>query len=216
MKLQLALDTLSIEESIDLLKRCEKWIDIIEVGTPMLIEYGLDAVRILKKTFPNHLVLADAKIMDAGELEAELCFKATADIVTVLGVSHLTTIKNAVKAAKKYNKEIMIDMIDVENIEEKTKLIDEVGVNYICVHTAFDLQQENSEPLEELDLVNEIIKHSKSAVAGGVKLTTIKDVIRHNPDVVVVGGGITNQQEPEIIAKQIKEIMEANAWMLMK
>lgn len=210
MKLQLALDTLTIDQSITLLKQCEKWIDIIEVGTPMLIEYGLEAVKALKREFPDHTILADAKIMDAGDLEADICFKAGADIVTVLGVSHLTTIKNAVKAAKRHNKLIMVDMIDVENIEEKTVLIDAVGVDYICVHTAFDLQQDTSEPLEELDIVNRVIHNSKSAVAGGVKLDTIRDVIKHSPDVVVVGGGITNQAEPAKFAQKIKEIMKEN------
>lgn len=207
MKLQLALDTLSIDQSVALLKKCEDWVDIIEVGTPMLIEYGLETVRVLKKEFPNHLILADAKIMDAGDLEADICFKAGADIVTVLGASHLTTIKNTVKAAERHHKQIMVDMIDVENIAEKTKLVDEAGVDFICVHTAFDLQQENSEPLEELDVVNSIIKHSQSAVAGGVKLETIRDVIRHNPEVIVVGGGITNRENPEKVAQQIQEIM---------
>lgn len=210
MKLQLALDTLTIDQSIALLKQCEQWIDIIEVGTPMLIEYGLEAVKVLKKEFPKHTILADAKIMDAGDLEADICFRAGADIVTVLGVSHLTTIKNTVIAAKRHNKLIMVDMIDVENIEEKTVLIDSVGVDYICVHTAFDLQQENSEPLEELDIVNKAIKKSKSAVAGGVKLNTIRDVIKHNPEIIVVGGGITNQEEPGEYAKKIKEIMKEN------
>ena len=208
MKLQLALDTTTIDEAVELVKKTEKWIDIIEIGTPMLIEYGVEAVRIMKKSFPNHLVLADAKIMDAGELEASMCFKAGADIVTVLGVSHLTTIANTVKAAKAVNKMVMVDMIDVENLVEKTKAIDALGVDYICVHTAFDLQGEKAEPMEELMEVNRIISKSQSAVAGGVKLTTIKKVVGCDPEVIVVGGGITNQEDPAKTAQAIKEAME--------
>lgn len=208
MKLQLALDTSTIEEAVNLVKETENWVDIIEVGTPMLIEYGLEAVRIMKKNFPHHLVLADAKIMDAGELEASMCFKAGADIVTVLGVSHLTTIKNTVKAAKAANGMIMVDMIDVEHLSEKTKAIDALGVNYICVHTAFDLQDVKAEPMEELLEVNEIITHSQSAVAGGVKIATITKVVACSPEVIVVGGGITNQENPATVAQAIKEAME--------
>jgi 3-hexulose-6-phosphate synthase len=208
MKLQLALDTVNVEEAIALMEQCQEWVDIIEIGTPMLIEYGLDAVRKVKKAFPNHLVLADAKIMDAGDLEATMCFRAGADIVTVLGVSHPTTIANTVKAAQKYGKMMMVDMIDVEEISEKTKVIDELGVDYICVHTAFDLQGERSEPLAELKIVNQIINNSKSAVAGGVKLSTIRGVVACKPDVIVVGGGITNQEDPAKTAQLIKEIME--------
>lgn len=208
MKLQLALDTTTIEEAVELVKKTQEWVDIIEIGTPMLIEYGLDAVRIMKGAFPNHLVLADAKIMDAGELEASMCFKAGADIVTVLGVSHLVTIQNTVKAAKAANRMVMVDMIDVENLAEKTKAIDAVGVDYICVHTAFDQQDVKSEPMEELLEVNKIISNSKSAVAGGVKLATIKNVVACSPEVIVVGGGITNQDNPAKTAQAIKEAME--------
>jgi 3-hexulose-6-phosphate synthase len=208
MKLQLALDTVNVEEAIALMEKCQEWVDIIEIGTPMLIEYGLEAVRRVKEAFPEHLVLADAKIMDAGELEATMCFRAGADIVTVLGVSHPTTIANTVKAAKMHGKMMMVDMIDVERIAEKTKLIDEIGVDYICVHTAFDLQGEQSEPLAELKIVNQIIKNSKSAVAGGVKLSTVRGVVAYKPEVIVVGGGITNQENPAEVAQQIKEIME--------
>jgi 3-hexulose-6-phosphate synthase len=208
MKLQLALDTTTLEEALDLVQQTKEWVDIIEIGTPMLIEYGLEAVRMMKKNFPNHCVLADAKIMDAGELEASMCFKAGADIVTVLGASHLTTIKNTVKAAKAVNKKVMVDMIDVEHLTKKTKAIDECGVDYICVHTAFDLQGEKEEPMEELREVNSIITQSKSAVAGGVKLATIKKVVANNPEVIVVGGGITNQQDPAKTAQAIKEAME--------
>ncbi len=208
MKLQLALDTVNVEEAILMMHQCQKWVDIIEIGTPMLIEYGLDAVRKMKQEFPEHLVLADAKIMDAGELEANMCFLAGADIVTVLGVSHPTTIANTVKAATKHGKMIMVDMIDVEDIKAKTKLIDKLGVDFICVHTAFDLQGEQSEPLAELEIVNQVINKSKSAVAGGVKLATIENVVSYKPDVIVVGGGITNQDEPAKAAQRIKEIME--------
>lgn len=207
MKLQLALDTTTIDEAVALVRQTEKWVDIIEIGTPMLIEYGLEAVRVMKKNFPNHTVLADAKIMDAGELEAAMCFKAGADIVTVLGVSHLTTIENTVKAAKAAHGKVMVDMIDVENLKSKTKAIDELGVDYICVHTAFDLQAEKSEPMEELVEVNNIIVNSQSAVAGGVKLATIERVVACNPEVIVVGGGITNQEDPALTAQAIKEAM---------
>lgn len=210
MKLQLALDTTTLEEALELVKKTQQWVDIIEIGTPMLIEYGLEAVRVMKKRFPNHLVLADAKIMDAGELEAAMCFKAGADIVTVLGVSHLTTIKNTVKAAKDVNKMIMVDMIDVTDLQDKTLAIDKLGVDYVCVHTAFDLQGENEEPMEELKEVNRLIKNSQSAVAGGVKLSTVDKVAKAKPGVVVVGGGITNQQDPAKTAQAIKEIMEEN------
>ena len=70
MKLQIALDTLTINECIELLDDVKDYVDIIEVGTPFLLEEGNKPVRIFKERYPNLKILADTKIMDAGELEA--------------------------------------------------------------------------------------------------------------------------------------------------
>ena len=48
MKLQAALDTLTLNECIDLLEETEGFIDIAEVGTPFVIEEGMVPVKELK------------------------------------------------------------------------------------------------------------------------------------------------------------------------
>ena len=72
MELQLALDDMTLDEALALVKSVQAHVDIIEVGTPMVMEYGMAPVRELKKLFPDKKVLADLKIMDAGEYEAEV------------------------------------------------------------------------------------------------------------------------------------------------
>lgn len=109
MKLQAALDTLTTEQCIDLLNQTGHAVDIAEVGTPFIIEQGMNPVRTFKKLFPHIEVLADAKIMDAGEFEADKCFDAGADIVTVLGVSYDETIEGVVRSARKHNTQIIHD-----------------------------------------------------------------------------------------------------------
>ena len=207
MKLQLALDTLTLENCLDLVEQLKSHINIIEIGTPVLLEYGLHAVSKMKERFPELEVLADAKIMDAGEYEASQCFKAGADIVTVLGVSHNTTIEGVVKAAKTYRRKVMVDMIDVLDLRQRAIDIDRLGVDYICVHTAFDLQFSGANPLAELEVVLSVIKYAEAGVAGGVKLATIDAIAALNPAVIVVGGGITNQPDPILTAKTLKERM---------
>lgn len=67
MKLQVALDTLTLEDCLTLLEETKGSVDIAEVGTPFIIEEGMRPVREFKKHFPDIEVLADAKIMDAAE-----------------------------------------------------------------------------------------------------------------------------------------------------
>ena len=64
MKLQLALDLVDIPGAIEVVKEVQDHIDVVEIGTPVVINEGLKAVKEVKASFPNLNVLADLKIMD--------------------------------------------------------------------------------------------------------------------------------------------------------
>lgn len=207
MKLQLALDIVDLQGAKNILDEVGDAIDIVEVGTPFVIKEGLKAVEEIKKKFPHLIVLADLKIMDAGEHEAKIAFEAGADIVTVLGVSDDATISGAVNAAKIHCKYVMADMIGVKELEQRAIEIDKMGVDYICVHTATDVQSTGKNPLEELQRVKHVLKNARIAVAGGVNLENIESIVRERPDVVVVGGGITGKPDKKKTALALKEAM---------
>ncbi len=69
MELQLALDLVNISQAKEVVKEVEEHIDIVEIGTPVVINEGLCAVKEIKEAFPNLKVLADLKIMDAAGYE---------------------------------------------------------------------------------------------------------------------------------------------------
>jgi 3-hexulose-6-phosphate synthase len=92
MKFQFAMDIFDIQTCLVYLEKIAGEINIIEIGTPMLLRFGLDAITTVKKTYPNHEVLADIKIMDGGELEAQYAFDAGADIVVVMGITNIETV----------------------------------------------------------------------------------------------------------------------------
>ena len=95
----------------------------------------------------------------------------------------------------------MIDMIAVKNLVERAKEIDAMGVDYICVHTAFDVQKSGKDPLDELKMINKVICNAKSAVAGGVKLSTIDEIVEEGAEIIVVGGAICNAENKSETAK---------------
>jgi len=82
MKLQVAFDIQHSDEVLKLVEVNGDLIDIVEIGTPLIIKEGLKSVQKIKKEYPNQTVLADLKIMDAGLLEAQIGFDAGADIVS--------------------------------------------------------------------------------------------------------------------------------------
>ena len=128
--------------------------------------------------------------------------------MTVLGVAHDSTIAGVIKAAKAYGKQVLVDMIDVHDIQTRALEIEKLGADFLCVHTAFDIQSTGVNPLDELRLINAVLTVKKAAVAGGVKVATVGDIVKEKPEIIVVGGGITSQSDPAVAAKRIKEIME--------
>ena len=94
MKLQVAFDIQHSDEVLKLVEVNGDLIDIVEIGTPLIIKEGLKSVQKIKKEYPNQTVLADLKIMDAGLLEAQIGFDAGADIVSVLGLASKKTLSS--------------------------------------------------------------------------------------------------------------------------
>lgn len=195
-----------MEEAVDTVRRLYDRIDIIEVGTPMIFDYGLKCVGEMKKLFPQKIVLADMKIMDAGQQETGMAVKMGADIITVMGAANNLTIEMAVEAAHKGGKKIMVDLLGVDQIERKAIALEDMGVDYICVHTAFDMKQESDRPIEELERVKRVIRSGRTAIAGGITLKELDAVMAGAPDVVIVGGGILNSADLVETADQFYKV----------
>lgn len=207
MELQLAIDLLNKEDAAELANKVKDYVDIVEIGTPIIYNEGLPAVKHMADNISNVKVLADMKIMDAADYEVSQAIKFGADVITILGVAEDASIKAAIEEAHKNNKQLLVDMIAVQDLEN-AKELDEMGADYIAVHTGYDLQAEGQSPLESLRTVKSVIKNSKVAVAGGIKPDTIKDIVAESPDLVIVGGGIANADDPVEAAKLCRAAIE--------
>lgn len=190
MKLQIALDMVGLDEAVAILNQVGDFVDIVEVGTPWILQDGLKTVAELKKRFPRLDILADLKIIDAGKHEAAAGFAAGADIVTVMGVGYDETIAGALAAAKEYGGDVMVDLLATPDPATRAQQMQAMGVRYVCVHTAFDLQAAH-DPLEELASVSHAVNAVGVAVAGGVKTATIPEIVKYKPSIVIVGGALT-------------------------
>lgn len=196
MKLQLAIDELSLEQALTQVDKLKQYIDIVEIGTPFLIDAGRKAVEQMKRKFPELEILCDAKIMDAGAYEAQLAYDVGADYVTVLGITDDLTINGCVEQAKKQGRKVMVDMICVKDFATRIPVLEELGVDVIAVHTGADQQQAGRTPIEDLIEMKKYVKKAQIAVAGGINSKTVEDYIALQPDIVIVGSGILNVADP--------------------
>ena len=209
MKLQIALDDITLEDALDLVGRVRDYIDIVEIGTPLIYRCGMEAVRAMKARFPDREVLADMKIMDSGIYETEEAMAAGADYVTVLGLAEDATIRHCVDTAKRYGKQVVVDMLCVPDMPARIRELEALGVRGLAVHTGVDQQAAGRTPLEDLKLMSRCARAAKISVAGGIKPETVKDYMAYRPEVLIVGGGICHAKDPVAAARAIARQMRA-------
>lgn len=209
MKLQLALDDVSFDDAIGLVEAVQGWVDIVEVGTPFIIEEGMRPVRALRQRFPSLEILADTKIMDAGAYEAGQAFAAGADYVTVLGVTDLLTVQGCLDAAKRYERAVVVDMICVTDAAQRIAQLEAAGASALAVHTGVDQQAAGRTPLDDLALFRSVATVSTISVAGGIGIDDVARCSALGADVIVVGGGICHAADPVATAKAFHSAIRA-------
>ena len=203
-KLQVAIDLLTTEAALELAGKVAPYVDIIELGTPLIKAEGLKVVTAMKEAHPTKLVFADMKTADTGALEAEMAFKAGADLVTVMGAVDDATIKGAVEAAAKYGRKVVVDTIGVKDRVQRANEVTAFGVAFVELHAGLDEQALPGYSIQKL------IDEGKAAnvpfsIAGGVNINTIKAVLEAGAEVIVAGGAIYGAEDPAAAAKALKE-----------
>ena len=204
--LQVALDLINGNRAIEIAKDAIKGgADWLEAGTPLIKAEGMEIIRELKKF--GRKVVADMKTMDVGDVEAEMVAKAGAGIISVLGVAGDETIKEAVRAARRYGIEVMVDLIGVKNVMERAIEVEKLGADYVCVHLAIDEQMLGKDVFEDLKKVVSSC-NLKVAVAGGINSETAGKAVENGASIVIVGGAIIKARDVTNATKKIKMAME--------
>ena len=95
MQLQVTLDTPRVDQCEEIVEQIHEYVDVVEVGNPLIIEAGLPLVEGLREEFPKLGICADAKIVNSGHYIASRCFERGASMVTVMGIAANQTVDPA-------------------------------------------------------------------------------------------------------------------------
>ena len=203
MRLQFAMDTLTTESALDLAAKAAPYVDILELGTPLIKSEGLAAITAVKAAHPDKTVFADLKTMDAGELEADIAFSAGADLVTVLGVAGDSTIAGAVAAPTKHGKGVVVDLIGVSDKAARAREVVALGAVFVEMHAGLDEQAEEGYSLDALLSAGKAAEVPFS-VAGGVSADSVEAVQQAGADVAVAGSAIYSASDVAAAAAAIR------------
>jgi 3-hexulose-6-phosphate synthase len=210
MKLQLALDTPDLTHELELAGKVAAYVDSIEAGTPLLIREGIRAVRELRRRHRGRPIVADIKVIDAGEPIAELAFAAGATVVTVLGNASDELIERVVRSAHRYDGQVMADSLTVSDIAVRARRLRELGVTSICVNRRGFKRAKGFSREERIDQITELINDVELPVylAGGIDVAELT-LLRKLPLAgVIVGAAIANAPSPIESAKKMRAVLD--------
>jgi len=202
--IQLALDFVDLDRALKVAGEAAPHVDWLEAGTPLIKSEGLDCVRKLKERFPDKIVVADLKVMDAGRVEVEAAAKAGADVVCVLGAACDSTIRECVEAGKNLGCKICVDLINVSDPVKRAKQVQDLGADFVSLHTPIDEQMRVKTPFDKLRKLTEAVEIPVAA-AGGLNSESVVDALNAGATILVVGGAITKAEDAKKAASAIKK-----------
>ncbi|SHF90813.1 3-keto-L-gulonate-6-phosphate decarboxylase UlaD [Vibrio gazogenes] len=137
--IQIALDQTNLTSAIEVARRVESFVDVIEVGTILAFAEGMNAVRTLRHNHPEHLLVCDMKTTDGGAILARMAFEAGANWITVSAAAHIATIAACKQVADEFNGEIQIEIYGNWTMADAKSWVD-LGITQAIYHRSRDAE----------------------------------------------------------------------------
>lgn len=203
--LQVALDNFTIEEALESTKVLAPELDIIEAGTLLTLSTGSGSISTLRTLYPNNIIVADLKIVDAGGELADMACAKGANWVTVMCNAANATKAKAVEAAAKYNCEIQVELFGNWTFEEAVEW-KKIGLTQVIYHQSRDaLNSGASWGEENMKVVKKLAEMGfEVSVTGGLTLDVLQLFKGIPVKAFIVGRNLRNAKDPAAEARLYK------------
>jgi 3-hexulose-6-phosphate synthase len=207
MNIQLALDRMTIPEAVRMARTVHDYVDWIEVGTSLIKEFGMESIRAIKREFPDKVIVADMKTFDNAKYEFELCFKAGADVATVMGAASPITVNTCIETAEAFGTTVMIDLLHT-SLEQQAAIL-QYNQAVPCLHVSKDEQEHTGSMLQGRNPAgaNALPEGQRFAMAGGITQKSLPGLLKFKPFILIIGSAITNAADPRQAAFEIRQVM---------
>lgn len=199
--LQVAMDHSDLAQAIGDIVKVGDIVDIVEVGTVLLLAEGSEAIRCVRALYPDKIVIADTKCADAGGTVAKNCADAGADWMTCICSATLPTMKAAA---------VEVDQIQVElygdwTYEQAQNWLD-AGIDQAIYHQSRDaLLAGDTWGEKDLSKVKKLVEMGfRVSVTGGLDVDTLKLFEGVAVYTFIAGRGIMTAADPAQAAREFK------------
>jgi 3-dehydro-L-gulonate-6-phosphate decarboxylase len=210
---QIALDTTDLPTALAALQKAAPLVDVIEVGTILILAEGLRAVREIRALFPGQPILADVRIAEAGSLIARLAFEAGANWVSVVAGASLTTVEQVCRVAREFDGEVQVEL--GERYDSRQALTwRELGVQHVIVHRSRDTEMAgtlcwSAEDLERIDELADL--GFTVTVTGGMTASEVPVFAGRPVGIIIAGRALVRAACPADAAAGLRRAV-AQVW----
>ncbi|MGX7418542.1 3-keto-L-gulonate-6-phosphate decarboxylase UlaD [Carnobacterium gallinarum] len=199
--LQIALDNSSLSEALKSISLAGPVVDIVEAGTILCLQSGMEAVRCLRALYPEKIIVADTKCADAGGTVAQNCREAGADWMTVICCATLPTMKAALKEIE----ELQVELYGDWTFQQAQQWLN-AGITQAIYHQSRDaLLAGETWGKKDLEKLRKLIEMGfKVSVTGGLTKDSLALFKELDVYTFITGRGITGAADPNLAAKEFK------------
>lgn len=137
--IQIALDQTNLKDALIVANNVESFVDVIEIGTILAFAEGMNAVSMLRRNHPSHIIVCDMKTTDGGAILSKMAFEAGADWITVSAAAHIATITACKKVADEFKREIQIELYGNWTLDDAQRWVD-LGIKQAIYHRSRDAE----------------------------------------------------------------------------
>jgi len=223
--LQVALDAPDLEKQVKVIQKLPKSDRIIlEVGTPFLKKYGMDAIKKIREVSVDKFIVADLKTLDVGKLEVDFSFDATADAVVCSGLASSSSIDKFLLEAHRLGIYGFVDTMEVSDPIAKMKSLKQIP-DVVILHRAIDVEQDVEAqspdaaqkarwalvPKIKAAFADQKLASGRDrvlvAVAGGIEPESAKYALDMGADILIVGRFIASAKDVENAMRRLLNII---------
>lgn len=200
-KLQLACDHSDLPSALAAIKACGEEVDILEVGTVLLLQTGQQAIACFRALYPDKPLVADPKCADAGGTVAANCHQAGATYMTCICSASIATMQ----AAAKEIPHIQVELYGEWQIDQAKAWL-AAGINEVIYHQSRDaLLAGDVWGEKDLEKVRQLCEMGFSvSVTGGLLTETLSLFAGVPVSTFIAGRGITEADDPRKSAVAFK------------
>jgi 3-hexulose-6-phosphate synthase/6-phospho-3-hexuloisomerase len=218
---QVALDLLDKEKALTIASEAVRAAEgqnlFLEIGTPLLMSHGIEAINEFVKRFPQVPCLLDTKLFDVPAQLVKRAAELGAKAVTAMSLAPIASLEEAVAAAKEAGVAIWADLLGAgellgtpQGIVWRGLLMEELNFDGVIVHRGISEQASGGFEWEELEEVCRAVRIPVGA-AGGLNAQTVPRAIQAGASWVIVGSAVHSSPDPFRATRQVLQAVEEAA-----